>query len=331
MQLSAYIRELLYKHDCVIIPGFGGFVSNYAPAKIHPVTHTFYPPSKNILFNALLTSDDGLLLHKISIGENVSYEEAKSDTAAIIRDWMIDLNSGKTIILDKIGKIRKDSENRLLFDSDTSVNYLESSFGLPAFISLPVQRTSVQKRIEKKFADRKNLPVLNNRVRKVLAYAAVIALVAVMGWLVINSNPADKDSEQSAMMTLSDPGIDKPLSENTDEDNNIPVKPLKDMNFVNPEQEPVKEPIANMDNSAKEMIAIKPMYYIIGGAFGNPDNADKFLAVLKQKGFNAQEAGKNPAGLSMISYFSSSDKSEALMNLALIRQSENPSAWLLRK
>jgi hypothetical protein len=331
MQLSGYISELLYKHDCVIIPGFGGFVSNYAPAKIHPVNHTFYPPSKNILFNAMLTSDDGLLLHNISIGENVSYEEAKSKTASTIREWMNDLNSGKTVFLDKIGKIRKDNENRFLFDSDTSVNYLESSFGLSAFISLPVQRTSVQKRIEKKFTDRKNLPGVNKNVRKVLAYVAVISILAVVGWLVINSNPADKGSEQSAMMTISDPGMDNPVSENTDEGNPIPVKPLKDLNFVNPGQVPVDKPVTDKDDFNKESIAIKPIYFIIGGAFMNPGNADKFLADLKQKGFNAQEAGKNPAGLLMISYFSSPDKSEALMNLALIRQSENPSAWLLRK
>jgi len=331
MQLTGYISELLYKHDCVIIPGFGGFVSNYAPAKIHPINHTFYPPSKNILFNAMLISDDGLLLHKISIGENVSYEEAKFKTAIVIREWLNDLNSGKTVFLDKIGKIRKDNENRFLFDSDNSVNYLESSFGLSSFISLPVQRTSVQKRIEKKFTDRKYLPGVNKNVRKVLAYAAVVGLLAVVGWLVINSSPADKGSEHSAMMTLSDPGIDNPVSENTNEPKSIPVKPLKDLNFVNPGQQPVDKPVTEMDDFGKESVVIKPIYFVIGGAFMNPGNAEKFLADLKQKGFNAQEAGKNPTGLLMVSYFSSSDKSEALMNLAIIRQGENPSAWLLRK
>jgi len=80
MQLSGYISELLYENDCVIIPGFGGFVGNYSSAKIHPVNHTFYPPSKNILFNSKLTSDDGLLLHSVSIGENISYAEARSKT-----------------------------------------------------------------------------------------------------------------------------------------------------------------------------------------------------------------------------------------------------------
>jgi hypothetical protein len=33
----------------------------------------------------------------------------------------------------------------------------------------------------------------------------------------------------------------------------------------------------------------------------------------------------------MISYFDSEDRMEAVANLDLIRQNENPSAWLLRK
>ena len=55
------ISELLYQFDCVIIPDFGGFVANYAGAKIQPIQNTFTPPSKQISFNRNLTSNDGLL------------------------------------------------------------------------------------------------------------------------------------------------------------------------------------------------------------------------------------------------------------------------------
>jgi hypothetical protein len=39
----------------------------------------------------------------------------------------------------------------------------------------------------------------------------------------------------------------------------------------------------------------------------------------------------NAKGLHLVSYFNSEDKSEALVNLAMIRRDSNPSAWLLKK
>ena len=50
MKMETYISELLYRHDCVILPGLGGFITNYRSAQIHPVSHTLRPPSKSISF-----------------------------------------------------------------------------------------------------------------------------------------------------------------------------------------------------------------------------------------------------------------------------------------
>ena len=44
MKIEEHISELLFEHDCVIVPDFGGFVCNYAPARIDPVKHLFEPP-----------------------------------------------------------------------------------------------------------------------------------------------------------------------------------------------------------------------------------------------------------------------------------------------
>ncbi|MDP3003404.1 MAG: hypothetical protein Q8N38_09780, partial [Bacteroidales bacterium] len=41
VDITAFIRELLFGHDCVIVPGFGGFIGNYTPAHIDKSTGTF--------------------------------------------------------------------------------------------------------------------------------------------------------------------------------------------------------------------------------------------------------------------------------------------------
>ena len=51
MNIETYISDLLYRHDCVIIPGLGGIITNYRSAQIHPVSHKLQPPSKSIRFN----------------------------------------------------------------------------------------------------------------------------------------------------------------------------------------------------------------------------------------------------------------------------------------
>lgn len=55
--IEKYISELLYQYDCVIIPGFGGFIGNYSPALIDPIYHTFHPPYKSLLFNINLKTE----------------------------------------------------------------------------------------------------------------------------------------------------------------------------------------------------------------------------------------------------------------------------------
>ena len=77
--ISKEVCELLRAHDCVILPGFGGFVSGYAPASVHPVTHVFQPPHKHVLFNRNLKTDDGLLLNRLLPNLLLSYQEG--------RDW----------------------------------------------------------------------------------------------------------------------------------------------------------------------------------------------------------------------------------------------------
>ena len=67
---------MLFEHDCVIIPDFGGFVANYLPAHLDESTNRIYPPSKHLLFNKNLINNDGLLAHRISADEDVSYDIA---------------------------------------------------------------------------------------------------------------------------------------------------------------------------------------------------------------------------------------------------------------
>ena len=86
MDVTAFIRELLFGHDCVVVPGFGGFIGNYTPARIDKSTGTFYPPVKQISFNRNLNHNDGLLVGRISFTSKINYADARDLVEEFVTD-----------------------------------------------------------------------------------------------------------------------------------------------------------------------------------------------------------------------------------------------------
>ena len=144
MNVEKYIQELLYEHDCVIIPGFGGFIGNYSPARINPVYHTFFPPYKALLFNIHLKQNDGLLATRISQAEQIPYEHAMDLIRRMLIDWNRELENRQELVIERIGKIVKEANNILQFEQDISVNYLPEAFGLTSLVSPAIQRSRKQ-------------------------------------------------------------------------------------------------------------------------------------------------------------------------------------------
>src|SRR5580704_233390 len=110
MKIEEHISELLFEHDCVIVPDFGGFVCNYSPAQIDPVKHLFEPPSKRILFNKGLTRSDGLLAHHISGKLKLPYSEAVTSISTEVKRYKDDIEKDKRLTLENIGLLYIDEK-----------------------------------------------------------------------------------------------------------------------------------------------------------------------------------------------------------------------------
>src|SRR5580693_10165262 len=152
-KVDKHISELLYEHDCVIVPDFGGFVANYASAKIHPTQHNFTPPSKNIVFNKNLKNNDGLLANHIVTTENTNYPEAIKYINHFVENTNSQLREGTKVKVDEVGTLFLDVERNIQFKPSTT-NYLLEAFGLAEFQSPAIKRDNIGKRIEKEFKDR---------------------------------------------------------------------------------------------------------------------------------------------------------------------------------
>ena len=128
--IDTYISELLFLHDCVIIPEFGGFVGNNKSAILNKNTNTIYPPSKEILFNKNLRINDGLLINHISNSEVISNEKSKELVSDYVKNINEKLQKIRTFRIEKVGLLSTDISGNILFLQDSFTNYNPNSFGL---------------------------------------------------------------------------------------------------------------------------------------------------------------------------------------------------------
>ena len=138
-RIIKHIERLLLLHDCVIIPDFGGFVLQSAPAVYLDEEHSFTPARKEIVFNPTLTHNDGLLVESFMQEYSVDFDKAQQRVRKDVTSMKSTLNENAELQLGKIGFFVKESE-RLLFMPAKSSDVLFStrSYGLPVFHYLPL-------------------------------------------------------------------------------------------------------------------------------------------------------------------------------------------------
>ena len=130
MYIEELIGDLLLRHNCVVIPTFGGFVAGQTPATFDATKGTINPPRKSLLFNKQLINNDGLLIAAYAHATKKSYEESNDYIQKQIQHWHHKLDAGERISIDRVGFIFLDSERNLAFEQDRFHNLLLTAYGL---------------------------------------------------------------------------------------------------------------------------------------------------------------------------------------------------------
>lgn len=128
--LEESIVSLLLRHNCVVVPSFGGFVAQSSGAKIDRVSGWITPPRKSILFNKQLINNDGLLIAHISKESAMDYREAEEFLTNQVTRWQNQLKEGQRVSINNIGHLYLDAERNISFEQDRYFNLLLQSYGL---------------------------------------------------------------------------------------------------------------------------------------------------------------------------------------------------------
>jgi hypothetical protein len=357
MRLEPLICELLYEHDCVVLPEFGGLVSNYRSARLNRRTHVIQPPSKHIGFNRHLKDNDGILVHQVSKILNITYQEASEKIKEHIAGYQQTLQQSGRLVLERIGVFFKDTNGQLQFIPDEQENFLTSSYGLR-----PVQLRFVEQ--EKTTVETPIIPIQDERREKMAAWkiAAAIAIPLMLAgsffagnqinksgdFTLASLNPFHKvrinsDYETKVYFFSPEYGSDKNVlihALDTATDNihfdfiqnkittgGVEIAHIKN-EIAQPSTTEVKKENNTVSNLTKEQHS-ENQFAIIGGAFSVQENAENFLQKLRSEGYDAHLAGKKD-GLQLVAYGSYPTRAEATTVLKKIKSSGS-SAWIRRE
>ena len=187
MKIEHYISQLLYRYQCVTVPGFGAFLTEFQSAQLDENSNSFYPPKKLISFNPYLKNNDGLLANHLAQAEKMSYEIAVTAIQNEVSHWKTKIQELGHFSIKNIGDFSLNAEKNLVFVPVDQINYLKESFGLSSFISPSIKREEYKKLLET-IEEKAPVAFIPERKRNFsgLKYAAVftvsLGLIGALGY-----------------------------------------------------------------------------------------------------------------------------------------------------
>jgi hypothetical protein len=311
MKIELYIAQLLYRYQCVTVPGFGAFLTEIQSAKLNESSNSFSPPKKMIAFNANLKNNDGLLANHIALAEKTSYEYAVSAIQYEVFTWKKALEENELFSIKNVGDLRLNADKNIVFTPYDQTNYLTSSFGLAPFVSPLVKRAIFEKEVEA-IEEKEIITMIPEQTRTAnpyLKYAAIfvlgLGLTGSIGYPMYQNQIA---SEKILVETAVQKQVQNKIQEAT---------------FF------IESPVPAVTLSIKSDKEIKMPYHIMAGVYREEKNADKTLRILNRLGYDAKRIDPNKNGYFPVLYGSYATFAEAEKAKKEINEKHNPEAWIL--
>ena len=323
MLIKQYIKELLFKYECVTVPNFGAFLTRSAGVFIQHESGLFCPPKKEVSFNGLLKSNDGILAQYMAEKENLSFELSLRKIEKEVTIWRQRLNT-QQLFFPGIGEMRLSDQKKIRFYPDSKVNFELSSYGLSNFYRKPLKNNQAKikdnknpKKMEKENKDDLMFTPGEKEEKKgkpFLKYAAIGLIGLTLAGAVYYFGDQYITNEKAKSMELAQKKIKSNVQKAT-----FDLGSLSKMDLS-----------LNYKPELTENFPLGKTYYsVVAGSFRSIENADRLLEKLKVDGFDAAYTEVNPEGLHRVAYGRFVSKKEALNLHNYIRYALKEDAWFL--
>ncbi|MFT4668116.1 MAG: cell division septation protein DedD [Polaribacter sp.] len=339
LDLAPHIYTLLFQQDTVIFPDFGGLVGSYNPASIDYVQGIIYPPSKALVLNERLTTNDGVLEHFVRTTFDLTGDEAILVIKNFIEGMNEALDRGEIVLFPKVGRLYKNYERKLQFLQENT-NFNKDTYGLPPIQFYPILRSREAEQVsdaptpvaEKKMVGKTRTMARWVQTALPIVIGCAVVSIAVSLYFISPVSNADIAGEIQKLPVLETRLNQKPEMEHAGigsmlrnkEDRHKPVQEKEEIIVPENEiEEPIETEAATYAPAGKECV-------IIIGAFSKKAGVRSTVEQIYGLGYDAyqdQKRGLTRVGV-QLSYEKEGDIDRALK---LVRKKINKKAWVLRK
>ena len=351
IELAQHIEALLLENDCVIVPGFGGFVAHYAPAIHIKEENLFLPPTRSIGFNPQLKLNDGVLVQSYMSAHDTNFSDATRMVEKEVVSMIAILHEEGKVDLENVGEMHYNIYGNYEFSPFDHKITTPSFYGLDSFqmqelSSLPYKEKVLIPKTTTK--EKKTYEISINRafLRNTAAMIAAVILFFAFSTPVENTYINNKNNyaqllpselfeqiEQQSVAVTPVPSK-KVAVQNTQKasassnkkiiENKVTSRPIavKEIKVSKPAVIPVVTTAKSQANN--------PFHIIVAAGISVKD-AETITTQLKTQGF-AEAATLNNDGKVRVSICSFSNREEATKRMLELRKDDNfKNAWLLSK
>ncbi len=254
--LAQHIESLLIQHECVIVPGLGGFVTYRDKASIR--NNQLYAPAQRVRFNHLLTYHDGLLAESYMQDRHIDYTAAIEAIKTDVKQITTLLNLGNTFILGRIGALSLSANNTIILKNEDS-KFLPENIGLPI---VNLKQLTAQSNNDNTIT--LNIPHASSNV---VRYAAIL-IIAFIFSLLIPTPVTDTTHEASFYKQITDYRL-----QITDSINTIAIDTIDSMNTINTVN--TTKPHKTLNS---QLSTLNSRYHLIIASLTSREDAEEYIA-----------------------------------------------------
>jgi hypothetical protein len=275
-EFYTFLEHLLYEHECVIIPDFGGFVVNAQGFSFNEKEGKIHPKKKFVAFNEKLKTDDRFLSTEWAKKKSIPQKESTIEIAIISKELKSLLVSQGVLTIGVLGSFTLIQENRISFSPNPDFNADLNVFGLFP-VGLGYSSVIKEKKPELIAAPiAEDLPEITPEdikptqlTRSIYVYAFIAFILGGLGAFFLTAPPTNQSQSSLNPIKIEKKVI--PIS--------AAVVPLTDTLQTLPAPVVVE----------KEELVQADVIYLVAASFQSLAQAEKGLKELKSRGFEQAE------------------------------------------
>lgn len=341
IEINRHIEILLLSNDCVIVPGFGGFMAHYVDARKDEADGSFLPPIRNIGFNSKVTVNDSLLAQSYVDSYDISYPEACQRVEKDVEELKKRISTDGYYEFNGIGTVRVNGEGNYEFTPCKAGILTPELYGFDSFCmktlnelrNMAVEPWSVVS-AEQPVVERESMDVRDSddydkkRTQRVIALWRNVAVACIAAILFLLIPSPLVNNAQMAGNNIDFRLLNRVMPHEITTGKQNVENAIKSTVQVTKQADNHKDEASSSTDTSDSDVQLEPHFSIVVASHVSKANAVAYAAELTRRGFKDVHVHQRAHVKVVMGFFSTHE--EAMKSLQKLRDNEEFSgAWVV--